>query len=500
MRRGRIFALLLLLALTLPIIAACGGADGGGAGTEPTAAVGDAEATAAPAAEVTAVPAAEVTEAPAAEATAAETATGEMTETATVGAAAGGSGAESGAMQTMDWSKLEVEDGAELRFGAAGNPTEQQLYIEGAERFNQVFPNVKLTFEPIADYQTSMKAAMAGGTAPDVFLLDGELMGAFGPNGLLLPLDDAMSQVGMDASIFYEPLIQLYQMDGKTYGLPKDFNPVIVFVNNQMAEEAGVDPASITTWDAMKDAAKKMTKGEGPGKTYGVCLNSDILRSGAFIFQNGNPMIQDNKAVFNDEKGVEAIEFWKSFKDEGTGELYGEMGKGWCGEAFSGKTAAMVLEGGWLVPFMADPANGATDLEYTAIPLPIPEDGEQATWLFTNGFAANAKTQYPKAAAAAVLFLAGPENQQALIKSGLASPSITSLASDPYFTENQAAKVLVDQGQYGRLADTLLGGPVKKGDVLKPLNEAQERIFLGEQTVKEAMDQAAAEVDQVLSQ
>jgi hypothetical protein len=33
----------------------------------------------------------------------------------------------------------------------------------------------------------------------------------------------------------------------------------------------------------------------------------------------------------------------------------------------------MAMEGGWLVPFMADPQQGGQDVKYTAIPLPIPE-------------------------------------------------------------------------------------------------------------------------------
>ncbi|GAB4443752.1 MAG: ABC transporter substrate-binding protein [Chloroflexi bacterium OHK40] len=449
MNRTRAFALALATALLVPLIAACG------AGTTQTA--------------------------------------------PTTAPATGGEAPATGGQAAANCYGLEVEPGATLRFQAAGNPTEQQLYTEGAARFMEACPGVTLTFEPLNDYQTQMKAAFAAGTAPDVFLLDGELMGAFAPNGLLLALDEAMAAKGVSPSSYFEPTLTLYQQDGKTYGLPKDFNPLVVFINTDLAEAAGVDPASITTWDDWKEAAAAMTQGDGPGKQYGLCLNSDILRSGAFIFQTGNDFIVDNQAVFNDANGVRAIEFWKSFKDEGSGALFGDLGKGWCGEAFAGRNTAMAVEGGWIVPFLADPANGATDLNYTAIPLPIPDGGEQASWLFTNAFAANAATQYPKAAAAAVLFLAGPENQQALISSGLAQPTWKELANDPYYTDNPVARTLVEAGNYGRLADSVLGGPVKKGDVIAKLNEAQERIFLDTQSVQEALDQAAQEVNEILA-
>jgi multiple sugar transport system substrate-binding protein len=497
--RKRISAFILLMALLVPALAACGGGGGGGAAATSAPAGGGAAATTAPAAVATSAPAA--TAMPEATAATGGGAAATAAPEATSGTAGGGTtteGATAGA--SGDATKLKVEDGATLRFAVAGNPTEQQLYQDGVNRFNKVFPNVKVTLEPIpSDYNTAIKAGVSGGTVQDVFILNGELMGALGPSNQLLALDDAMNTAGVKASDYYESLMKLYQQDGKTYGIPKDFGTLVVFVNSDMAQKAGVDPASIKTWDDLKDAAKKMTSGEGPSKTFGMCLNPDIQRFGASMFQDGNPIIKDNKAVFNDPKGVEAIEFWYSFKKDGTGELYKNVGKDWCGAMFASKNAGMVVEGGWLVPFMADPKNGATDLKYTAISLPIPKGGQSGTWLFTNAFAASASTKYPNAAAALVLYLTSAQNEKALIPSGLASPSLTSLADDPFFQKDPIQKVLVEQGKSGQLADVVLGGPVKKGDVIDVINkQGLEPIFLSGAPVKDSLDAAAQAVDQKL--
>jgi multiple sugar transport system substrate-binding protein len=451
------------------------------------------EATAATGGEATAMP--EATAATGGEATAMPAATA-----ATGGATTTGEGATAGA--SGDVTKIKVEDGAELRIVVNGNPTEQKLYQDGVARFNQTFPNIKVTVDVNNDsYETNMKAQMAAGTAPDVFLLPPQLMGAFAPEGLLLPLDDAMSQAGAQAGDYVESIFKLFQLDGKQYGIPKDFGTLVLFVNDDMAQKAGVDPASIKTWTNLKDAAKKMTSGEGPSKVYGMCITPDIQRIGTAMLQNGNSIVQDGKAVFNQENGVAAIDFWYGFKTDGTGELYKEMGKGWCGEAFSSKAAGIVMEGGWLVPFMADAANKATDVKYTAIPLPAPDSGGKAgDWLFTNAFGANSKTKYPNAAAALVLYLTSAQNQKALLPSGLATPSLVALADDPYFKDNPVAKVLVDQGKIGTSVDLLLGGPAKVGDVVSKMNQGIEAIFLGQATTKDALDQAAQDVDGVLAQ
>lgn len=502
MSHKRIYIVTLLLALVLPILAACGGGGGTGTTTTTTTGEGSPAASASPAASTAATAGASpaASEAATSAASPATTATtaAEASPAATTDAAVGGT--PGGAAATLDFSQLEVEDGAQLRFLAAGNTTEQQLYTDAAARFNETFPNAKLSFEPVpAEYETTITAGFSGGNAPDVFLLNGPLMGTLGPQGLLLPLDEAMSQVGRQPSDYYEQLIQLYQLDGKTYGLPKDFNPLVLFVNTDLAQQAGVDPASIKTWDDLRSAAEKMTQGEGANKVFGLCLTPDIERYGASMLQNNNAIIENNTAVFNNEQGVQAIQLWKDIQESGFAATFQDLSAGWCGEAFAKQSAAMVVEGGWLVPFMADPQQGGQNVKYTAVPLPTPQGGQQTSLLFTNAFAANAQSQYPKAAAAAVLFLTSEQNQQALIPTGLAQPSLQSLANDPYFQQNEVAKVLVQAGQNGRVSETIFGGPAKKADVVRAINQSGiEQILVGGSDIKGALDQAAQEVDQIL--
>jgi multiple sugar transport system substrate-binding protein len=487
-----------MLALLVPILAACGG----GTTTAPTAATGGGAATAAPAGEAptTAAAPTAAAEAPtAAGASTAEaggTAPTAMAE-ATAAPEAGGATAGATAGASGDVTKIQVEDGATLRVSSWGDPSEQKVNTDSFARFNKVFPNVKINYEPQpADFQTKMKADFAGNTEPDVFYVDSSLMTAFGPNQLLLPLDDAMQTAGVKTDDYLGTLTQLFQLDGKTYGLPKDQGSLALFVNNDIAQKAGVDPASLKTWDDVSAAAKKMTSGEGPGKVYGMCLSSEIQRIGALMLANNNPIVQDNKAVFNQQTGVDAVNFWYNFKKDGSGELFKEQGAGWCGEAFSKKTSAMVVEGGWMIPFMVQQG---PDVKYTALPLPLPQGGKQATLVYTNAWGASARTKYPKAAAALVLFLTSAANQQPILQTGFALPTVKSLLSDPYFSQNPNAKVLAEAAQYGSVADLTFGPPATYNEVAKSINDGLEAVFLGTSDVKTALDQAAQQSDQLLT-
>jgi len=149
---------------------------------------------------------------------------------------------------------------------------------------------------------------------------------------------------------------------------------------------------------------------------------------------------------------------------------------------------------------ISDPNYGAKQFNYTAIPFPTPPGGKQATWLFTNAFGANARTKYPQAAAALVLFLTSYANQQALIPTGLAQPSLKALANDSYYSTNPIAKVLVSQSPYGYDVNTVLGGPTNVGNVVTAINQqAIEPIFLGTTPAQQGLEQAAKAVDQTLA-
>jgi len=473
--RKRIGLLVLLLALVVPLLAACGG---GGTATSPTAETGGTAATSAPAAGGAATAAPEATAARGGEATGVS------------GATAGASG---------DATKIQVEDGATLRVSGWGDESEQKVNQDSFARFNKIFPNVKINYEPQPkDFQTKMKADVAGGTEPDVFYLDSSLMTAFAPNGVLLALDDAMKTAGASTDDYIGDLVKLYQQDGKTYALPKDQGALALFVSNDMAQKAGIDPASLKTWDDVTAAAQKMTSGEGPGKIFGMCVNPDIQRIGAFILQNNNPIIDNGKATFNQDTGVKAFQWYYDFLKNKTGEVPKNMGADWCGDAFSKQKVGMVYEGGWMLPFMV---KQAPDMKFTALPLPIPSGGKQSTLVFTNGWAVSARTKYPNAAAALALFLTSAANQQPILQSGFALPTVKSLVNDPYFQSHPNDKVLADAPSYGSVADLVFGGPAKKEDVIKNLKDtAVDPIFSTGADIKTSLDTAAQSVDQTLSQ
>src|SRR5918911_810585 len=107
------------------------------------------------------------TTAPAAEATATTAPGGEATPTTE--AMAGETpttGAPTGAFKfdPAAYKKNTVEPGARLRVSSWGDTSEQGVNRDALARFNQVYPDVKITYEPQpSDYTTKLLAQVKGG-------------------------------------------------------------------------------------------------------------------------------------------------------------------------------------------------------------------------------------------------------------------------------------------------------------------------------------------------
>ena len=441
-----------LVSIAVILLAACAPA------TTPPPAATEAPATVAPA-----------TEAPATEAPA--------TEAPTTGGATGS-------------CPLKVEEGASIVFSGWGDETEQKIYRDSIDRFQAACPGVTVNYQPIPDkFQDKLKAQMAGGTAPDVFYVDDQLMNAFASSGQLLALDDYMSQAGVSRDDFIPALLTIFTQDGKTYGLPKDWGTLGLIYLPEVFKAAGVDePTDSWTWDDLRAAAKKIADG---GTYGGFCMGADWARFAPFVFSNGGSFASDDfKTATLDTPEVKdmATVVGDMYKDKSLVNP-ADVGASWCGEAIGKKLVGLTTEGGWMVNFMKQ---NYPDVEWKALQIPNGPK-TRADVIFTNAIGVNAATKYPNAAAAFTIFVTGKENQGDIVKTGFA-----------YSTHPDQADLVVDPNDLaisggGLLPDTRVAfwGP-NTGKVNDAVSQALDRVFLGDQTVDESFAQAQEEAQAAL--
>ncbi|WP_235045220.1 extracellular solute-binding protein, partial [Microbacterium maritypicum] len=81
-----------------------------------------------------------------------------------------------------------------------------------AAAFTKENPNVTIDIQvtPYKEYFTKLQTAASGGSAADVFWMNGPNFQLYASNGQLAPLDDG----GIDAADYPQGLIDLYTYDG----------------------------------------------------------------------------------------------------------------------------------------------------------------------------------------------------------------------------------------------------------------------------------------------
>ncbi len=146
-----------------------------------------------------------------------------------------------------------------------------QYQQEAVKSFEAANPGIKVevTTIPYPEYQQRLLTAVQSGNAPDVSTVDQIWVAAFAQAGAIEPLDDLAKKAGVTADTFFPGAWASANYDGKLWGIP--FNVDVwqfSFYNEDLLKAAGVDPASIATFEGLKAAGKKLT---GNGK-YGIGL------------------------------------------------------------------------------------------------------------------------------------------------------------------------------------------------------------------------------------
>lgn len=418
--------------------------------------------------------------------------TGSQTTTETVAETTEETSEEEVAEEAMGDCFIKVEDGATITFSGWGNETEQQVYRDTIDRFKEVCPAVTVNYQPIPDeFQTKLKAAMAGGTAPDVFYIDDQLMTAFATTGQLLPLDDAMTEAGVSRDQFIDPLLTIFTVDGNTYGLPKDWGTLGLIYLPEAFAAAGIDePTADWTWDDLRTAANAIAENTDYA---GYCQGADWARFAPWAFSNGGSYANEDytSASLDTPEIKEMAQMQLEMFQEGSLVRPADVGAGWCGEAIGKQLAGITLEGGWMVNFMR---TDYADVEWKAVTIPQGPN-TRADVIFTNAIGVNAFTEFPQAASAFTIFATGPENQGEIVKTGFAystHPDQVDLVTD-------ANDKAIAEGGVLDASRVAYWGP-NTGRVNDAVSQALERVFLGDQTIDEAFAQAQEEAQAALDE
>lgn len=289
-----------------------------------------------------------------------------------------------------------------------------------ADEFEKENSNIKIDIQVNgwSDYWTSLEAAATGGSLPDTFWMHSNNIYYYGSNDQLLDLTDYIAgSEKVDLSNYPQGLDDIYNIEGKQYAIPKDYDTIALWYNKTLFDEAEIAyPDETWTWDDMKAAAEKLTKDDG--SQYGFCAglhNQEGYYN--FVYQNGGEIITaDKQSGYDNEKTIAGIEEYFSFVKEGLSpEIYDDQARA---EAIANGLCAMGLFGSWNLSGFA--ASDFMTANFDCAVLPTSNDGGQASIFNGLGNAISATTEHPDESWKWVEFLSSKEGQERQAELGIA--------------------------------------------------------------------------------
>jgi len=305
-------------------------------------------------------------------------------------------------------SGAAAQEKVQVRLGtwaASEEASELQAVID---KVNAEATDFEIVSEPQpADYYTKLQTTIAGGTAPDLFWLSQEYVAGYADLGAVLDITDMLADDDMpaaDLSDYFEPILKTAQYEGQTYGLPWISQPVMLYYNVKMFEDAGIDPPDESwDWDKFKEVAEQLT--DPDAGVYGTSFNS-WPPIHMFIWQAGGETITPelDACPIDTPEAIQGAQFYAdiiykeqyaapeaAIAEQGFGEM---MKAGKIGMFYGGATDDLD------VAYKKDPVNA--EIRMALVPSG-PKD--RTTFAWTASTVINAATKQPEAAYKALVAL-----------------------------------------------------------------------------------------------
>ena len=352
---------------------------------------------------------------------------------------------------------------------------------------------ITVKYVPTADFGKTIKNQLSAGTAPDLFYLESDAVPELSASGKLTDLTKLVKSTD-----FLGNLNKVFTLNGKLYGVPKDFNTLVLYYNKDLFDQAKVSyPSNNDTWNTFETKITAVQKALG-GDYKGTCFPAGYDRFGAFAASTGwKPFNAQGKTVL-DANFTRAFEWYASLVKKGVAVQPSQVNAGWGGDCIKSGKVATAFEGAWALGFLRDQA---PNLKYGTALLPRdPQTKGRGNLLYTVAWAVNADSKNKAAALKVLSALTSVQTQQYVLSSGLALPSRKALQTDPYFkktTVEAMANKNVFTGASGN--NVFPFAPGKYGaDWFGAFNEALKSTLDGTSSSADAIKRAQDNLNRIM--
>jgi multiple sugar transport system substrate-binding protein len=203
-------------------------------------------------------------------------------------------------------------------------------------------------------FQTSL----AGGTVPDAYWSNFNVIPVAAHKGMFLALDPFISRDKVDMNQYFSNSTMGALYKGKVYGMPRHSNVRSVYVNQRLLREVGMDPNKAPAgWEDFLQVNQRVKRADGQGMPDRIGFHPvwhlDIPPPLAYLQANGVPLVSadGDKVAFATPAGIEAFKWVADSLAALGGQAalaeYEKRFQQGVGEALGKNAAAMMLAGVW---------------------------------------------------------------------------------------------------------------------------------------------------------
>ncbi len=391
----------------------------------------------------------------------------------------------------------------ELTFMMWGAPEELAVWNQIVQDFQAQKPNITVKVE-VSDWEAyweKLKTMLAASTPPDLFAMDAPLYLDYQSRGVLKNLQPYLDQNPDLLKDVYPQTLEAYQLADGYYGLPRDFQTIVLFYNKDMFDAAQVAyPTADWTYEDLRTAAKQLTldtNNDGKIEQYGFysdLWDMELVWSEAIWAYGGDILSADHtRTLIGEPPARQAWQLFydmmftdKSMPDTTTAAQFG-------GDPFQAAAAAMTTIGHWAVP-----GYNTVAFKWDVAPMPKGPAGA-ATSVNSAGFVVAQGSKHPDEAFEFIKFVLSPAGQARLTELGFAIPVLKSVAESDTFLKQPGTsidqQVFLDSLAFARMK------PVFKGydEWSATVGDGMAVIWTGEQDLNATLDEVVPAADEVLA-
>ncbi|MCD4832612.1 MAG: extracellular solute-binding protein [Bacteroidales bacterium] len=279
-----------------------------------------------------------------------------------------------------------------LSYWSSSNNSEIEFANILVDNWNSQHPDEKIQYQPVPEGQSSEEiilAAVVGKTTSDIYsnMWQGSVE-FYAKANILVALDTLPGFIEFIYTRCDSATIsEITSNDGHIYQIPWKINPIMTLYNHSAQSDLGIDkgPLSYSKFLEAAEKFKKDTDGDGYiDQWLGITSVKTVWYQRLFNFyplylaaSNGIPLIETNKAAFNNEHAIEVFQF---LQDIYKNDYFSKEPQAATQDKFISRQVVTKFTGSWEIKYLEKFKPEEMDYDFTNIPVPDDHEGPIFTY------------------------------------------------------------------------------------------------------------------------